>query len=43
MCYTSSLEPEYSTLHSIGIPQGMKDIMITAIGRDGQAATYKVK
>jgi len=43
MCYTSTLEPEYSTLHSIGIPQGMKDVTITAIGRDSQAATYKVK
>jgi hypothetical protein len=43
MCYTSPLEPEYSTLHSIGIPWSMKDTTITAIGRDGQAASYEVK
>jgi len=43
MCYTSSLEPEYGTLHSIGIPQGMKDVTITAIGRDGQTVSCKVQ
>jgi len=43
MCYTSSLEPEFGTLHSIGIPQGVKDVTITAIGRDGKAASYEVK
>ena len=43
MCYTSTLEPEYSTLHSIGIPQGMKDVTITAIARDGQTASYEAK
>jgi len=43
MCYTSPLEPEYSTLHSIGIPQGMKDVTITAIGRDGQTVSYEIK
>jgi hypothetical protein len=37
------MEPEYSTLHSIGIPQGMKDVTITAIGRDGQTVSYEVK
>lgn len=43
MCYTSSLEPEYGTLHSIGIPQGMKDVTITAIGRDGQTVSCNVQ
>jgi len=43
MCYTSSLEPEYGTLHSIGIPKGMKNITITAIGRDGQTMSCEVK
>jgi hypothetical protein len=43
MCYTSPLEPEYSTLHSIVIPQGMKDITITAIGTDSQTVSYEVK
>jgi len=43
MCYTSSLEPEYGTLHSIGIAQGMKDVTITAIGRDGQTVSCEVK
>ena len=43
MCYTSPLEPEYSTLHSIGIPLGMKDFIITAIGRDSQSVSYEVK
>ena len=41
--YTSALEPEYSTLHSIGIPQGMKDVIITAISRNGQTVSYEVK
>jgi len=43
LCYTSSLEPEYSTLHSIGIPWGMKDFIITAVGRDGQTISYEFK
>jgi hypothetical protein len=43
MCYTSPLEPEYSTLHSIGIPPGMKDVTITAIGRDRLTVSYEVK
>lgn len=33
MCFTSELEPEYSTLHSIGIPGGAKNVTITAIGK----------
>jgi len=41
--YTSPVEPEYGTFHSIGIPQGMKDVTITAIGRDGQTVSYEVK
>jgi hypothetical protein len=32
-----------STLHSIGIPQGTKDVTITAIGRDGQTVLCEVK
>ena len=42
LCYTSSLEPEYSTLHSFGIPVDnfCPDVTITAIGRDGQATSY---
>jgi len=28
---------------TIGIPPGMKDVTITAIGRDGQTASYEVK
>jgi hypothetical protein len=43
MCYTSPMEPEYSTLHSIGIPLGMKDVTITAMGRDGQTVSCEVK
>lgn len=43
LCSTSPLEPEYGTLHCIGIPAGGKDIAITAIGTNGQAATVEVK
>ena len=43
MCYTSPLEPEYSTLHSIGIPPGMKGVTITAIVRDGQTVSNEVR
>ena len=43
MCYTSQTEPEYGTLHSIGIPQGIRDVSITAIGRDGQTVSCEVK
>jgi len=43
MCYTSPMEPEYGTLHSIGIPLGMKDVTITAIGRDGQTVSNEIK
>ncbi len=43
MCYTSALEPEYSRLYSIRIPQGMKDVTITAIGRDGQIVSCEAK
>lgn len=42
MCYTSPVEPEYSTLHSIGIPRDSKDITITAINRGGQAVSIGV-
>lgn len=42
LCFTSSLEPEYSTLHSIGIPQGSK-ITITAIGKNGQSTSISVE
>jgi len=42
MCYTSPLEPEYSTLHSIGIPKGSKSITITAIGRNGQTTVAEI-
>jgi hypothetical protein len=37
------MEPEYGTLHSIGIPLGMKDFIITAVGRDSQSVSYEVK
>ena len=43
MCYTSPMEPEFSTLHSIGIPPGMMNVTITAIGRDGQTVSNEVK
>jgi hypothetical protein len=39
MCYTSPLEPEYSTLHSYGFPMSsdrLHDVNITAIGPNGQ-------
>jgi hypothetical protein len=42
-CFTSPMEPEYGTLHSIGIPPDSKEVTITAIGRNGQAATVEVK
>lgn len=42
-CYTSSLEPEFGFLHSIGIPQGAKDITITAISKNGQTHSLSVK
>jgi len=42
MCYTSPMEPEYSTLHSIGIPPASKDVTITAIGRDGQSTSFEL-
>jgi len=42
MCSTSSLEPEYSTLHSIGIPPGAKNVTITAISRQGLATSLEV-
>jgi hypothetical protein len=42
-CYTSPIEPEYSILHSIGIPPDAKQINITAIGKDGQTATEGVE
>jgi len=32
-----------SNFYSIGIPQGMKDVTVTAIGRDGQTVSYEVK
>ena len=43
ICYTSPMEPEFSTLHSIGIPPGIKDVIITAIGGDGQTVSCEVK
>jgi hypothetical protein len=44
MCYTSGLEPEYSTLHSFGLPVRVaKDITITAIGKNGQAVSLEIK
>jgi hypothetical protein len=45
MCYTSSLEPEYSTLHSYGFPMGsdeLHDVTIIAIGKDGRTCTEKI-
>lgn len=44
MCYTSPLEPEFSTLHSYGFPINtlkllMEGVTITCIGRDGQSYT----
>ena len=42
MCYTSPVEPEYSTLHSIGIPPDSKDVTITAISQGGQSTSIKV-
>jgi len=32
-----------SNFYPIGIPQGVKDINITAIGRDGKAVSHEVK
>jgi hypothetical protein len=43
MCYTSPMEPDYSTLHSIGIPPGSKDVTITAIGRSGQSVSIGIQ
>jgi hypothetical protein len=42
LCYTSPMEPGYSTLHSIGIPPGSKDVTITAISQGGQSTSIKV-
>ncbi|MCK9569848.1 hypothetical protein M0R72_12970 [Candidatus Pacearchaeota archaeon] len=48
LCYTSPLEPEFSTFHSYGLPGStfkmlMKGVTITAIGRDGQTCSEKVQ
>lgn len=42
LCSTSPLEPEYGTLHCIGIPAGGKDLTVTAIGRDGQTCSINI-
>jgi len=42
-CYTSEMEPEYSTLHCYGLPiRKAKDVTITAIGRNGQAISIEI-
>ena len=44
MCYTSGLEPDYSTMHSYWLPVCVvKDITITAIGKDGQSVSCEIK
>ena len=44
MCYTSQMEPEYSTLHSYSLPiRKAKGVTITAINRSGQAVSCEIK
>ncbi len=43
MCYTSSLEPEYGTLHCYGLPLVYDSVTITAIDKSGNGASIEIK